>query len=196
MREVRLLPRPAERTIVSLLLVFPLFVTTAVRAEPSAVALSPSLSVELTLGPKITMGISFDFRFSVLTEDSRCYDYRTQRGMGAFAQVTWINFSGWRVAGGLHGGGFPPTVAGVDAEFGLSYRTRIGPGTTSLLGLQLGVAPLFNPILLLPQLELPFRVILPILDPSLPAEFLFGSGIRYPGTFQPRGAGLCSYIIE
>jgi hypothetical protein len=181
--------------MLSLILGLSLFTENLVRAEPSVLALSPSLSVELTLGPKITMGISFDFRFSVLTEDPRCYSYDTQRGLGGFAQVTWIHFSGWRVAGGLHGGGFPPTVAGVDAEFGLSYRTKVGPGTTSLFGLQLGVTPLFNPVLLLPQLELPFRAILPIQVPSQPAEFLFGSGVRFPGTFQPRGASLCSFSI-
>ncbi len=195
MTESRHLPGRPDRVMLSLVFWLPLFALNPVRAEPSVLALSPSLSVELTLGPKITMGISFDFRFSVLTEDPRCYNYDKQRGLGGFAQVTWINFSGWRVAGGLHGGGFPPTVAGVDAEFGLSYRTRVGPGTTSLLGLQLGVTPLFNPVLLLPQLELPFRVILPIQVPSQPAEFLFGSGVRYPGTFQPRGASQCYDII-
>src|SRR5262249_29161196 len=68
------------------------------------VGVSPGLSFGVSFGVKTSFALGLDVRQSFATWYGPNSYEGNWAGVGVFAQATWLNFSAWRFAAGLHGG--------------------------------------------------------------------------------------------
>ena len=145
------------------------------------IAVSPALTFSVSFGQKVSFGLGLDFRVTGMVEGftSGCYN-GSRRGLGGFAQATWLNFSAWRFAAGVHGGGevHEQSVA-ADGELGWTYRTKFGDAFPGYHGIHLGASGLFT-FGVPPSVELPVRVAIPLTSTVRTPEVTVGLGARFP----------------
>jgi hypothetical protein len=151
------------------------------RADGSRVAVSPALTLSVSFGQKVSFGLGLDLRVTGMLEGytSGCHN-GPRRGLGGFAQVTWLNFSAWRFAGGAHGGGevYEQNVT-ADGEIGWTYRTKFGDAFPAYHGIHLGAVGAFT-FGFPPSVELPVRVAIPLTSTVRTPEVTVGLGARFP----------------
>lgn len=149
------------------------------RAE-QVVSVSPALTFSVSFGQKIAFGLGLDVRVTGLFDNNSCSN-DSRHGVGGFAQVTWLNFSAWRFAGGVQGGGEAyKQIIGANGEIGWTYRTKFGDAFPAYHGIQLGATALFSAEAPLPSMELPVRVAIPLSGELRTAEVIPGLGVRFP----------------
>jgi hypothetical protein len=168
---------------------------TAARAQFGAsYGVSPAVSLTVSFGQKVMFGLGLDVRATALFPPSEpivgCANGPVaprKAGVGPFAQITWLNFSHWRVASGVHGGGevIAQTLA-FDGELGWTYHTRYDDEHPGEHGLQLGVVGQGTPSVdgIPPSLEVPVRVALPFSSPVFAPEVTAGASLRWPPVFS------------
>jgi hypothetical protein len=152
----------------------------AARAE-GIISVSPGFTLSISFGDKTAFGMGVDVRMTTLLKGEYKGNYcaDTRIGLGPFAQVTWLNFSAWRVATGVHGGGeIVQGKYGVDGELGWTYRTSFGREHPGGHGIHLGILNA-----LFPAEELSVRGTISWLGPLVVPEGAVGIGPRYPGPF-------------
>ncbi|APR77504.1 Hypothetical protein A7982_02851 [Minicystis rosea] len=160
------------------------------------VAVSPSIMVSLSFGQKVMFGLGADLRISGLLQGriGGCSD-QSRMGIGGFAQGTWlIGASAGRFAAGFQGGGevFEQNIAAA-GELGWTYRTGLDEQHPGQHGIHLGAVgsfiPMRNPAPVVPWLDLPVRLAIPLSGVVRTPEVIPGLGIRLPAMFGPTGGG-------
>lgn len=148
------------------------------------VSVSPALTLSVSLGQKVAFGLGLDLRVTGLVDLKSCSD-SDRHGFGGFVQVTWLNFTAWRFAGGMHGGGevYQQRIS-VAGELGYTYRTKFGEEHPGYHGLHLGALGAFAfSDRFTPTMEAPVRVAIPLSGPVRTAEVSPGLGVRFPAMF-------------
>ncbi|AUX42137.1 uncharacterized protein SOCE26_035640 [Sorangium cellulosum] len=143
------------------------------RADDDTVP-SGGISLSLSFGQKLAFGLGLDFRVtSVVDEDPRL-------GIGPFLQATWLNFSAFRFAAGVHGGGqLSDDRGGYSAlgELGWTYRTRYSDELPGQHGIHVGV---LNSIGEAVAFDLSLRAAIPLSAEPFTPEGTVGLGLRAP----------------
>lgn len=152
------------------------------RAE-QVLSVSPGLTFTVSIGQKLAFGLGIDLKLTGLFDAGSCSN-APRHGVGGYAQATWLNFSAWRFGAGVHGGGevYEQSIA-TYGEVGWTYRTRFGDAFPGYHGIQLGAAGLFGGPVMMPSIEVPVRVIIPITGELRTPEVIPGLGARLPQMF-------------
>jgi hypothetical protein len=153
------------------------------RAE-SPIRVSPSITLSVSLGQKVAFGLGVDLRVTGIVDLQSCSD-SDRHGFGGFVQATWLNFSAWRFAGGMHGGGevHDQRIA-VAGEFGYTFRTKFDEEFPAYHGLHVGALGTFAfTDSFAPTMEMPVRVAVPLSGPVRTPEVIPGLGVRFPSMF-------------
>jgi hypothetical protein len=150
--------------------------------EPHAV--SPGITFSFSIGEKPAFGLGLDLRYTRIFGDHGCSDGAERVGMGVFTQITWLNFSAFRFAGGLHAGGEFYNVLAAEGELGWSYRSAFNADHPSAHGPHVGIMALgFPGSFAGPALEVTARGMLPWSGLEASPELTLGLGGRFPGPF-------------
>lgn len=148
-------------------------------AQDSGHAVTLGLTLSYSIGARSAFGIGGDLRYTYYQDAPSGFPYNGSVGFGAFFQPTYLFGGAGRFAFGAHGSFLTNVILDVDTEIGLTFRTKSTQGNTpGGAGVHLGIAPLFNAMVL--ETGPTFRGSIGFTE-GMQSEFIFGGDIRAPG---------------
>ncbi|MDC0746454.1 hypothetical protein [Polyangium mundeleinium] len=153
--------------------------TAAALGSDGAHGMSLGLTLSYSIGARAAFGIGGDLRYTYYQDAPDGLPHGSFVGLGAFFQGTYLIGGAGRFAFGAHANMLTDVVFDLDTEFGATIRTKSKVGEEpGGVGIHLGLAPLFNPLLL--ETGPTFRGSIAVTQ-GMQSEFIVGGDIRAPG---------------